>query len=179
MNKPSITGRLARWLLLLQEFDITIIDNLGRANVVVDCLSRSHHDDNDTTLVHDAFLDEHLFHIVVQNPWYADIANYIIANKIVGHFSYKEKKFLVEKILHFSWINNLLFYTRPDQIMRRCVREDETCGILHACHNEPSGGHFVEKRTTLKILTTSYYWPTCHKDAANYTQKCDKCQRMG
>ena len=30
MNKPAITGRLARWLLLLQEFDITIVDKPGK-----------------------------------------------------------------------------------------------------------------------------------------------------
>ena len=60
MNKPAITGRLARWLLLLQEFDITIVDKLGRSNVVADYLSRIHHDDNDTTSIDD------LFHITVQ-----------------------------------------------------------------------------------------------------------------
>lgn len=63
--------------------------------------------------------------------------------------------------------------------MWRCVREDETYQILHACHNKPCGGKFAAKRIALKILTTSYYWPTLHKDATNYTWKCDKCQRMG
>ena len=86
---------------------------------------------------------------------------------------------LVEKSFHFSWIDNLLFYTGPDQVMRRCVREDETYDILHACHNEACGGHFAAKKTTLTILTTGYYWSTLYKDVANYTQKCDKCQRMG
>ena len=86
---------------------------------------------------------------------------------------------LSRKVFRFSWIDNLLFYIGPDQVMRRCVREDETYGILHACHNEPCRGHFTTKRTTFKILTTSYYWPTLHKDAINYTRKCDKCQRMG
>ena len=130
MNKPAITGRLARWLLLLQEFDITIVDKPGK-------VSRIHHHDTDTTLVDDAFTDEHLFHIAIKVPWYADIANYIAANKTPAHFSYKERKLLIQKSFHFSWIDNLLFYTGPDQVMRRCVREDETYDILHACHNEP------------------------------------------
>ena len=94
-------GRLARWLLLLQEFDITIIDKPGKANVVAN-LSRIHHDENDTILVDDAFLDEHLFHIAIQIPWYVDIANYIASNKMPRLFSYKEKKLLVEKSFHFS-----------------------------------------------------------------------------
>ena len=40
MNKPITPGRITRWLLLLQEFDITIIDKLGKDNVVADFLSR-------------------------------------------------------------------------------------------------------------------------------------------
>ena len=36
MNKPTIIGRLARWLLLLQEFDITIIDKPRKENMVAD-----------------------------------------------------------------------------------------------------------------------------------------------
>ena len=161
--------------MLLQEFDITIVENPGRANVVADYLSRIHHDDNDTTLIDNAFLDENLFHISVQTPWYVDIANYIAANIIPTHFSYKESKLLIEKSFHFSWIDNLLFYIGPDQVMQRCVREDETYDILHACHNEPYGGHFAAKRRTFKILATSYYWPTLHKDAISYTRKCDQC----
>ena len=80
--------------MLLQEFDITIIDKPGRANGVYDYLLRIHHDDNDTTLVDDAFPDENLFYISVQTPWYADIANYIATNKIPEHFSDKERSCL-------------------------------------------------------------------------------------
>ena len=63
--------------------------------------------------------------------------------------------------------------------MRRCVTEDETYDILHACHDEPCGGHFVGKRTSMKVLNTRYYWPTLHKDVVSYARKCDRCQRMG
>lgn len=57
--------------------------------------------------------------------------------------------------------------------------EDETYDIIHACHDEPCGGNFFSKRTTIKILNEGYYWPNLHKDAAKYTRKCDRCQRMG
>lgn len=75
MNKPSITGRLARWLLILQEFDITIIDKPRKVNLVADYLSRIHHDEEDTNLIDDTFPNENVFHIAIQTPWYADIAN--------------------------------------------------------------------------------------------------------
>ena len=38
-NKPITNGRVTRWLLLLQKFDITIKDRPGRENPVVDFLS--------------------------------------------------------------------------------------------------------------------------------------------
>ena len=101
----------------MQEFNITIVDKSGKANFVANYLSRIHHNDIDTTLVDDAFLDEHLFHIAIKIPWYADITNYIVANKTPAHFSYKERKLLIQKSFHFSWIDNFLFYTGPDQVM--------------------------------------------------------------
>jgi len=39
-NKPDVNARIIRWLLLLQQFDLTIIDKLGKENVVVDFLPR-------------------------------------------------------------------------------------------------------------------------------------------
>ena len=39
-NKPITNGRVTRWLLLLQEFDIKIKDHPDKENVVADFLSR-------------------------------------------------------------------------------------------------------------------------------------------
>ena len=68
MNKPIVTSRLARWLLLLQEFDIAIIDKPGKSNVVANYLSRLHIPDEDPTPIEDTFPNEHLFHIVTYKP---------------------------------------------------------------------------------------------------------------
>ena len=60
MKKPITNARVTRWLLLLQEFDITIIDKPGKENVVADFLSRFTNSD-DSFPIEDSFLDEHLF----------------------------------------------------------------------------------------------------------------------
>ena len=93
-----------------------------------------------------------------------------------SHFSAKERWLLAEKSFNFSWIFGFMFYNGPNQVTQRCLREDETYDVLCACHDEPCGGHFASKRTTLKILNTGYYWPTLHKDATQYAKKFDKCQ---
>lgn len=87
--------------------------------------------------------------------------------KVPPHFSPNERRILIEKTLPFSWIEGCLFYTGPDHVMRRCVRVDETFDTLHTCHDEPCGGHFTTKRTTMKILNTGYYWPTLHKEQSS------------
>lgn len=162
----------------MQEFYFKVIDKLGEANVVVDFLLRLHVPDVPIA-IDDRFPNEHLFSIINHNPWYADIENYLAIGSTPPHFSPKECKILVEKSFNFSWIARFMFYTGPDQVTRRCVHKYETSDILHACHDEPCGGHFIAKRKTFKILTSGYYWPTLHKDAAKYTRHCDRCQRMG
>jgi len=39
LNKHDVKAQIIRWLLLLQQFDLTIIDKPGKENVVVDFLS--------------------------------------------------------------------------------------------------------------------------------------------
>ena len=40
MNKPDANAWIIRWLLLLQQFDLTIVDTPGKENIVADFLSR-------------------------------------------------------------------------------------------------------------------------------------------
>ena len=63
MNKPVVTGWVIRWLNLLQEFDVTILDKLGRENVVADFLSRVQNPDIDPIPIDDTFPHEHPFSI--------------------------------------------------------------------------------------------------------------------
>ena len=91
----------------------------------------------------------------------------------------KEKKKIIKQSARHIWVNGDLVYTGYDLIIRRCVRQDEVLDILKACHDEPCGGHFAEKRTAYKILNLGYYWPSIFKDAKKYVRSCDTCQRMG
>ena len=40
MNKPDVNAQIIKWLLLLQQFDLTIVDKPGKENVVAYFLSR-------------------------------------------------------------------------------------------------------------------------------------------
>jgi hypothetical protein len=99
MNKPDINGRTIRWLLLLQQFDLTILDKPGKKNVVAYFLSRLTNP-VDGDMIDDHFLDEHLFAISVQTPWFADIANYLTTRRFPQHLSYRDRCKIVRKVQH-------------------------------------------------------------------------------
>ena len=85
-NKPVTNARITRWLILLQEFDITIKDRPGKENPVADFLSRIPKP-IDAAAVEDQFPDEHLFVVAIRTPWYADVANYLAIGKLRKHLT--------------------------------------------------------------------------------------------
>ena len=156
MNKPITNGRITWWLLLLQEFDITIVDKPGKDNLVADFLFRLTIDDS-CTPTEDSFPDEYIFAIPNYSPWYVDISNYLVVGKFPQYFSFREKKKTIQQSATYTWIDGNLYHTGPDFHIRRCVREDEVFDILKAYHEEPCGGHFVDKWTGYGVLSTGYY----------------------
>lgn len=178
MIKPITNGRITRWLLLLQDINITIIDKPSKQNLVEDFLSRINHG-NEMEPVNDDFPNEHLFSFSIKTPWFVDLSNYLTTRKLPQHLSSREKQKIIKQSVNYSWIEGDIFCTGPDFIIRRCVQEDEMFDILTTCHDEPCGGHFADKQTSYKVLHLGYYWTTVFKDAQTYVKNCDRCQRMG
>ena len=81
MEKKDAKPRLIRWVLLLQEFDLHIVDRKGAENPVADNLSRMENVPDDPLPINDDFPDEQLVVINTSRntPCYADYANYIVA----------------------------------------------------------------------------------------------------
>ena len=164
LSKQDTKPRLTRWILLCQEFNLTIKDKKGVENVVADHLSQLVPESTSNGLpIGDSFLDEQLF-ALVHFPWYANIVNYLVTGQIPPQWTSQQKrKFLVDiKKYHFD--DPYLFKYCPDQLMRRCVSNDDQIGVLTFCHSEACGGHFSVRKTADKILQVGFYWPTLFKD---------------
>ena len=84
MEKKDAKPRLIRWVLLLQEFDLHVVDRKGADNPVADNLSRLENVLDDPRPIDDSFPDEQLNVIRTSHsaPWYAHYANYIVAKYI-------------------------------------------------------------------------------------------------
>ena len=180
MTKKDAKPRLIRWVLLLQEFDVEIKDKKGTENLVADHLSRLEGARDDVP-VNDEFPDEKLFAIEDKKavPWFTDYVNYLVAKVIPPEFNYQKKKRFFTHLKHYYWEEPILYKHCADQVIRRCVPEDEMHSILNHCHTLPCGGHFGGQRTAAKVLQSGFYWPSLFKDAHQFISTCDRCQRMG
>ncbi|GJT08680.1 reverse transcriptase domain-containing protein [Tanacetum coccineum] len=183
MNKQDAKPRLLRWVLLLQEFDITILDKKGSENLAADHLSRlenPHKDVLENKDINEHFPLETLG--VISNgstPWFADFANYHAGNFIIKGMSTQQKRKFFKDVKHYFWDDPYLFRICADQIIRRCVSGHEALEILKACHEGPTGGHHSANLTARKVFDAGFFWPTIYRDAHSMIKSCDTCQRQG
>ncbi|GJW91219.1 reverse transcriptase domain-containing protein [Tanacetum coccineum] len=183
-NKKDAKARLLRWILLLQEFNFSVIDTKGAENYAADHLSRL---ENPYENVFDPKEITETFPLETLNavnsyqstPWFADFANYHAGNFLVKGMTSQQKKKFFKDVKHYFWDDPYLFRTCADQIIRRCVFGQEALEILKACHEGPTGGHHSANITARKVFDAGFFWPTIYKDAYELIKSCDACQRQG
>jgi hypothetical protein len=107
--------------------------------------------------IDNSFTYENLIVVSVITPWFAKIANYLVSGRLPQHFSHREHCALFQKIGPFTCIKGYLFKLGPDQILRRCVRENEVYEILKEYHDERCKVHFFGTRNAKNILSTGCY----------------------
>ncbi|GKD34282.1 reverse transcriptase domain-containing protein, partial [Tanacetum coccineum] len=156
-------------------FDIEIKDRKGSKNVTADNLSRIENDESsDDSEVDDNFPGEPLMEINTNNEsWFADFANYLVANIIPKGLMYQQKKKFFSDLKHYFWEEPILFKECSDGMIRRCVSEPETQTILDQCHHGPTGGHYGPNVTAKKVIDSGFYWPTIIKEAHTLVQLCE------
>ena len=161
-TQPRLNPRQARWMLVLQEFDLHVDYVAGKANVVADALSR--------------------------RPDHLDLAGIVTAcqssawlDEIVSAYEKDPEALGIIRAIHRNDVRDYCFvnqyivrerngYTQlyiPDV---GSLRQD----LLHEHHDSILAGHFgVDK--TVKLLSRHYYWPTLMRDVKHYVKTCPAC----
>ena len=180
MAKKDAKPRLIRWILLLQEFDLEIKDKKGSENVVADHLSRLpiHVTSSINEDIHDSFPDEQLFSMN-NTPWFANLVNFLAVGKMPEHWTKQQQKHFLSQAKRFIWDEPDLFKIGPDQVIRRCIPDQEIPKLLAHCHSYACGGHFSAKKTGHRVLESGFFWPTIFKDAHVFVKSCVRCQQVG
>ncbi|KAJ9565234.1 hypothetical protein OSB04_001200 [Centaurea solstitialis] len=177
ISKKDAKPRLIRWVLLLQEFDLEIVDRKGVNNQVADHLSRLEKTDQiaGNADICEVFPDERILSAKPMSvPWFADIVNYLACGIIPKELNKNAKRKLIHDSRIYLWDDPFLFKICADQVIRRCIPKEETTEILHHCHSGPCGGHFGGNRTAAKVLQSGFFWPTLYHDAQIFVKRCDE-----
>nr|GEX90419.1 reverse transcriptase domain-containing protein [Tanacetum cinerariifolium] len=130
-KKQDAKPRLLRWVLLLQEFDITVRDKKGAENLAADHLSRLENP-------HQSVLDKKKINEM-----------FPLDTLTMGMSSQQKNKFFKD-VKHYFWDDLFLSKICADQVIRRSVHGQEAIHILKACHYGPTEGHHAPNYTAKK-----------------------------
>ena len=75
--------------------------------------------------VQESFLNEQLFEVNIQLPWFADMVNYLACGFMPPDFNFQQKKKLRHEAMYFIWDDTILLRRGAYQVIRRCVPEEE------------------------------------------------------
>ena len=156
VNKPDLSGRLARWILLLTEFDYTVQYKPGKMNLQADHLSRL---STETGIeeMDDEFPDRWLFGVQKVPLWYSYIAEFLSTQAFLANLDRNERRKIRVNSTNFAIIANKLYRRGIDGILCQYVDYTKVLDILEACHDSACGGHFSGRLTRQKILQAGYY----------------------
>ncbi|GKB49977.1 reverse transcriptase domain-containing protein, partial [Tanacetum coccineum] len=160
------------------------VDKKGAENLAADHHSRlENHETEELNKaeIDDRFPDESIMNMDfgLEEPWFADFANYLAVKELPNGMTIQEKKKFFSDLKYYFWDDPHLFKVFADQIIHRCVFGQEANQILHHCHHGPDGGHHGANATAKKVFECGFYWPTIYKDALEFVNVCDACQRAG
>ena len=180
VNKDMPTGRIARWILLLQEFHYSVIHRPGREHAIADYLSRL--DTGDPPVgIEDELPDAALFQIQteISENWYDQMLHYLQDGIFLEGMDKDYRRRLALRSRPYLIIAGFLYKRGIDGIIRRCVPDFEQLSVLQEAHSGSAGGHFSGQITSRKVFQVGLWWPTVIKDAYQMIRTCDICQRDG
>lgn len=150
-NVRDPTGRLARWALRLQCFEIDFVHRPGREHKVPDALSRSLD-----------LIDTNMFN-GTSDSWYLQQMSNVLENP---SRNYK----MVDGVLYHK-----VKSPTSDREWKICVPVEARPTILEQEHDHPLAAHpgFFK---TLRRIKLKYFWPSMAEDISTYVRDCEICR---
>ncbi|UYV69302.1 K02A2.6-like [Cordylochernes scorpioides] len=162
-NVMDPSGRLARWTLRLQEFDISIVYKNGKRHQDADCLSRSplpqSSEDNIPEL--SSITD-------IRKEQRSDVQT----KKLIQEIDSKSES-------GYKIIDGILYRKNYDPMGKPwllVVPKQMRVDILREAHDAPMAGHLGFAKTYDRVRR-KYFWPGLHRSVRQYVAHCRECQR--
>ena len=189
MNTPHPSGKLARWGLTLQEFDVNIRYRPGRANASADALSRNPLPEPELKETVPPFsilaalrprvADENgedpnleLAKAQREDPVLSRVIDYLESGTLPA-----EDKLAREVIMSKSLyvlIDKVLYHIERDKTLRLIPPQNNRKKLFHDVHDGPYGGHLRDAKIHGE-LAKHYWWPGMRSDIVSWCRECIIC----
>ncbi|KAI9557180.1 hypothetical protein GHT06_016988 [Daphnia sinensis] len=164
-SKKEVSGKFARWILALQEFDFEIRHIKGVNNLVADALSRN----PDESCIEPS--GSEIGHVVCvldsRKPTGMNSTELAFQQQLDSQLLSENFK-LYRKVL----------YKRNSSQGRKfllCVPSILRRKIIEFCHDDPSSGHMGVDKTIARV-SERYWWPNFRKSVRKHVLSCNYCQ---
>lgn len=156
LNQKEVKGRLARWIMRIQQYDFVVKHVKGKNNIVPDAISR--------------FPTENLALIDISttpiDPTY---------EKLKSKIQKSPQKFSNYKIIDDKIFIKLKKNPKCTEFEYKLfVPETMRTKVIQECHDDKLASHFGAFKTTRRILQR-YYWPGIVNDVKSYVKQCHVC----
>lgn len=181
-KKLDVTGRVARWLVILSEYNISWEFRKGLKHQNADGLSRARYLSKEgDTVINTQEVEDDLpacFMVKTRNAiperfeqcaWSRDIVACLQGKVSSNTISRRAQRFTLQ--------DDELWYIDQDLDWKKCVPTSEVPAVLACYHQEHGAGHFG-KDLMVTRMAKNVYWPSMVKDAGEWVRKCQVCQQF-
>lgn len=175
----SPTGRLARWSLLLQSYNLRFEYTPGKQNVIADTLSRPPCTSEQCCVSCECNAVEIDFPKKGSELYRkAQLEDHEL-KKIIDSFESNDENVYRHTSRGYIMIDGILYRYCSEQdsengqlVVPRSLRQE----ILFKYHKDTIAGHYgIDK--TISRITSLYYWSGIRTDIFNYVKACDECKK--
>ena len=181
MNVKDATGRLARWSLLLQQYDFDIVYRPGKQNDNADDLSRRPYETCGlSALQRDDPQSAKTRELQSCDIELSEITDFLESD-VLPSDDKSARKILLTSDSFYLGKDGLLYHldrnhkrNARDSFSKLVVPQSMRYEILSNVHDHVSGGHFGVHKTFSKVKER-YWWKGMFKDVEHWCKLCTDC----
>lgn len=179
LSLKSPTGRLARWALEIQAFNLKVIYVQGKVNVIADLLSRPAGHPAPPVEVNNIVIADlparspkEIREAQLQDEDLKKIIEcFESTTKTEDYANWTERGFLMDQGILYRYVSD-----SDSEEAQLVIPTSERESIMKYHHDDATAGHYGEEGTYSRIAKR-YYWTGMKKYIAEYVKKCPECNR--
>ena len=168
LNKSDPSSRLARWLIILDNYDFEIIYKKGAHNGNADGTSRMPDPEVD---VEENDYDDILLCAQVEQEEILD------EEPTDDQHADEDVQWIIDILNNHSTKPDIKEFDNPTKNLQYVIPSQLIDPILQSIHTSYLGGHLGVKKT-IKKVTERFYRPFLKKTIAEFVKRCDICQKV-